>query len=99
MIERHVYIRLLDGHRGERDDLAARIQAVIQSLPDVMSVSIGTPADEHASVSWDIAATVRFESAAALEGFRTDRTHRQLVAELLKPRMSSFQAWNFAVAP
>lgn len=100
MIERVVLIKLNDedAHEEERNRVANHARRVLPLLPGVLSVSIGTPADERCEKSWDISIIVRFAELSDLPRYRDDPDHRAFVDQFLAPKMSAIKAWNFDVA-
>ena len=98
MIERHVYVKLKDEHATDE----ARSQAVertreLASIPGVLSVSVGTPADLSSLAAWDFCIRLEFESIEAVEAYRVHPDHQRYLDEFLAPRADVRKAWNFEV--
>lgn len=97
-IERYVYVRLSEQYTAEREDVAAHTRKVLAALPQVLSVSVGIPADDHADKAWDLSIALRFASLADVEAYRVHPDHRRYVDDYLRPRMKVIKAWNFVVS-
>ena len=98
MIERHVYVKLNDEHATDE----SRAQAVersreLASIPGVLSVSVGTPADLSSLAAWDFCIRLEFESIEAVEAYRIHPDHQRYLEEFLDPRTTVKKAWNFEV--
>ena len=98
MIERHVYVRLHEQYRGQRDEMVAHTLEVFKTIPGVVSIKVGTPADDNASAAWDLCLTVGFAAIDDVEPYLVDPVHRKYVDEYLTPRSQVKKAWNFVVA-
>ena len=96
-IDRYVFVRLNKEHAAEREEVAAHTARILATLPGVVQVTTGTPADEHADAAWDVSIVVRFASIDDVEPYRVHPEHRRYVDEYLAPRMDVIKAWNFAV--
>jgi Stress responsive A/B Barrel Domain len=97
MIERHHYFKLKaeHAHPEGRDEVVRQLLEVLPSVPGVIGVSAGVPADADAERSWDVFVTVRFASLAEVDGYCAHPTHRELVDRFLSPRVDVKKAWNF----
>ncbi len=100
MIERHHYFRLIEAYATPegREDTARRTIAALSSLPGVLAISAGLPADDHAEAAWDLAVTVRFASLEDVEAYRVNADHRRFVDDVLAPRIDVKKIWNFTIA-
>lgn len=99
MIERYHFLKLKPEFRSDehRRDTLTRVRAVLPTVPGVLSVTAGEPADEEAAAGWDVSIVVRFASLADVAPYRADPTHRRFVDEVLAPRVEFKKAWNFEV--
>lgn len=100
MIERHHYLKLKNGHANPegRAETVRRVLEVLPTLPGVLGVTAGVPADPEAERSWDVFISVRFASLADIATYRSDTGHRGFVDEFLAPRVEMKKAWNFSVS-
>ena len=100
MIERYVFIRLDEQHATQqgRAEVVTRTREVLPKLPGVVSVTVGTPADDSSAGAWDISIVVRFQRVEEIAGYSQHPDHRVYVDEFLAPRMKVIKAWNFEVA-
>lgn len=98
MIERYVFIKLKDEHLHERGALAQRIAEVVGTVPGVVGVRAGTPAEERSASAWDLSVAIRFERLEDVEPYKVHPDHRRLVDEELRPKMIILKAWNFALS-
>ena len=100
MIERYVFIKLKDAHATTtgKADVVEETKAKLPGLPGVLSVTVGTPADEATQSSWDVSIVVRFAKIEEVENYRVHPVHRDYVDNFLRPQMESIKAWNFEVA-
>lgn len=97
MISRVVLVKLKAERLAEREAIAAHARQVLGSLADVVSATVGVPADEASARSWDLCFEVRLADAAALERYGQDPTHRAFVEGYMGPRAEMRKAWNFEV--
>ena len=98
MIERYVFVRLKPEHATEhgRAEVRAR-SAALASIPGVVSLAIGTPADAGARSAWDFSLVVRFDSLAAVERYLEHPAHHAYYEGFLEARAQVIKAWNFEV--
>lgn len=98
MVGRYVFIRLKPQFRGEElGETVRHSRAVLESLPQVIRVDVGTAADVHAQKGWDISLALTFEDLAAVEAYRAHPAHRAYVDTFLRPRLEVLKAWNFTI--
>ena len=99
MIERYHFLKLKPEFAApeRRHEAAARVRAVLPTVPGVLSITVGEPADAEAAAGWDLSIVVRFATLADVAVYRAHPTHRQLVDEVLTPRVEFKKAWNFDV--
>ncbi len=97
MVQRIVLLKLKDGSLGERDRLAARTRDVLAETTGVVRSEVGTPADDAAERSWDLAFSIWLESTDALAAYQAHAGHRHLVDQELAPHVEVRKAWNFSV--
>ena len=97
MIERHHYLKFKAEYATpeERETAAARTLEVLPTVPGVLGVTVGVPADDAAIAPWDLMITVRFPSLAEIEPYRAHPDHRRFVDEFLAPRVEVKKNWNF----
>ena len=98
MIERIVLVKLSEAAVAESRAVADHSRGVLRSLPGVLAVDVGRPADEPTAANWDLAMVLRFETLDDVEAYRIHPDHRAYVDEFLAPRMKVIKAWNFEVA-
>jgi hypothetical protein len=63
----------------------------------VVALTVGTPADEAAAASWDLALTVRFRSVDDIAGYLHHPLHTEWKTRSLQPQLEFIKAWTFAV--
>ena len=99
MIESYHFLKLKPEFATpeRRHETAARVRAVLPTVPGVLGVVVGEPADDEAAAGWDLSIVVRFARLADVATYRAHPTHRQLVDEVLAPRVEFKKAWNFDV--
>jgi len=99
MVERYVFIKLKDAMSTaeRRREVVERARAVLPTVPGVVSVRVGEPADGAAVASWDVSIAVRFASIDAVEPYRAHPDHRAFVDGFIRPRMQIIKAWNFDI--
>ena len=98
MVERYVFVRLKPEHATPhgRGEVCARSTA-LASIPGVISVTIGPPADAGARSAWDVSLVVRFASLAAVEQYLEHPGHAAYYEGFLEPRVQVIKAWNFEI--
>ncbi len=97
MIDRHHFLKLAPDFAtpAGRAEVVARTLAVLPSVPGVVAVTAGAPADDATAAEWDVVIVVRFATLADVAPYRADPTHRRFVDEFLAPRVAAKAAWNF----
>jgi hypothetical protein len=97
MIERHVLIKLKAEFANDaaRREIADATLAAIRAIPQVRAVSVGVPADAHASSAWDISLVVDFDSLADVQPYMDDAGHQRFTVEYLRPKVEVVKHWNF----
>jgi hypothetical protein len=97
MIERHVLIKLKAEHANpaSRAEIAAATLKAIEAIAQVRAVSVGVPADEHATSAWDISLVVDFDSLADVQPYMDDPGHQRFTVEYLRPKVEVVKHWNF----
>jgi len=100
MIERYVFIKLNADHATDagRAAVAAHSREIFPTIPGVVGVRVGVPADEAALRSWDISIAVQFASTDDVEPYRQHPIHLAYVNEYLAARKEVLKAWSFDVA-
>jgi len=96
VVERYVFVRLKHATPHGRAEVCAR-SAALGSIPGVISVTIGTPADPSARSAWDLSLVVRFASLAAVEQYLEHPGHAAYYEGFLEPRVQVIKAWNFEI--
>lgn len=98
MIERHVYVKLESEHATAegRQAIVERTQE-LASIPGVVSVRVGLPADDASLAAWDACLVITFESIDAVEPYRVHPIHQAYLDDFLNPRAEVKKAWNFEV--
>ena len=99
MIERYHFLKLKPEFAAPDrvHEVVARVRAVLPTVPGVLSVTAGEPADDEAAAGWHVSIVVRFATLADVATYRAHPTHRQFVDEVLAPRVEFKKAWNFDV--
>ena len=96
MIERYVFVRLKPEHATEHGRAEVRARSLaLASVPGVLGLSVGTPADPSARSAWDFSLVVRFDSLAAVERYLEHPSHAAYYEGFLEPRAQVVKAWNF----
>jgi hypothetical protein len=97
MIQRFVLVKLKEDYanRQIREELAARSREILPSVPGVLGVSVGVPADEATEGAWDLSLIIELTSLAQIPAYLAHPLHRDYVDNLLKPKMEVLKAWNF----
>ena len=99
MIERVAIIKLKPEHANAqaRANIAQRARDELGSIPGVVRLSAGYPADPASEASWAVIVTIRCASMADLDAYRAHPAHRRFADEFLAPRSEVRKAWNFVV--
>lgn len=97
MIERHVLIKLKAEHSNEtaRREIAQATLTALREIPQVRSVSVGVPADEHATAAWDLSLVVNLASLSDVQPYMDDPGHQRFTHEYLRPKVEVVKHWNF----
>jgi len=97
MIERHVYIKLNDDLAQEqgRAEVAAKSRE-LATIPGVLRLDVGLPADPASLAAWDLCLRLEFESLEAVEAYRVHPDHVRYL-DFLATRAAARKAWNFRV--
>ncbi len=96
MIQRSVLLRLHAQARDRRDAIGLECLRLLRSRPMVSSASVAawSPRLESEHPGWDLAITVVFVDAAALEAYERDPVHAAFVRDRLAPRVESRSAFS-----
>lgn len=99
MIERVVLIKLSDQEANTvgREKVVNHARRVLPTIPGVLSLTVGTPADAESAKSWDISIVVRLTEASDVARFKDDPDRKAFFEQFLGVRMSFMKAWNFEV--
>lgn len=97
MIERIVLFKLKDEYCNDaaRAEIAERSRKDLSALEQVVSVSVGVPADEASEKSWDLSLIVRFKNLEDVAAYIVDPAHRAYVDDYMTERTEMKKAWNF----
>lgn len=97
MIERHVLIKLKSEFSNEqaRREIADATWNALRAIPQVRAVSVGVPADEHATSAWDLSLVVDLDSLADVQPYMDDAGHQRFTVEYLRPKVEVVKHWNF----
>ena len=100
MIQRVVLVKLKDEFTvdASREALAARSREILLTVPGVLGVTVGVPADGATETAWDLSLVIEFERLDQIPAYIAHPTHRDFVDNLLKPQMEVLKAWNFDTA-
>ena len=99
MIERIVLFKLKEPYSNDaaRAEIAERSRKDLSGLRQLISVSVGVPADDHALAGWDISLVVRFASMDDVDAYVVDPDHRAYVDDYMAERVEVRKAWNFRI--
>jgi hypothetical protein len=96
VVDRYLFVKLLDGESAERVVIADHLQRELASVAGADRVTVGVPADDSAS-RWDLSIVVRAEDVAAWE--RIAARVAPLLTEWLPARAAVIKAWTFQLRP
>lgn len=99
MIERYVFLRFNEEYATPegRQEAAEHSRSVLPTIPGVVSVRVGTPADDTSDGRWDLALVIGFASLDDVEPYRVHPIHMSFVNDFLASRVIVRKAWNFEV--
>ena len=100
MIERVVLVKLAAAHatpEGQGVIVDAAL-AMLPTIPGVLAVTAGAPADEPSATSWDVLIVTRFASRETMACYPDHPIHRRFVDEIVAPRSEVRKVWSFTVA-
>ena len=92
MIDRYCFFRLHPG--GDRDEAIARCRAALVGAREVVSLSIGTPADDSAR-KWDVGVVIRCEDLDALAALLARPAVAAFFDAWLAEHAVVVKAWSF----
>ncbi len=97
MFDRFVFVKLKDQWANDDGvaEFVAESRRVLPSLPGVVRVRAGRPADAHAGKGWDACLVLGFESLEAIETYRVHPKHQAFLDDFLGPRVEAKRVWNF----
>jgi hypothetical protein len=87
----------IPGDRAAQDEVIAASQ-VLKSIPGVLSLKAGTMIPSERPIvdnSFDIALSVTFTDAKAMQHYLTHPDHIQLVEETLKPLVDKIRVYDY----
>lgn len=98
MIERYVFVKLKPEYATEQGLAGVRAHSeTLRTIPGVLALVIGTPADAGAGAAWDLSLALRFASLADVAGYLADPVHGAYYDGFLRERVAAIKAWNFEV--
>jgi hypothetical protein len=99
MIERFAFVKLAPEHATDqvRRALAREAFEVLRSLPGVLAMTVGFPADADSAKAWDLCINVRFASLEHAAAYRAHPTHRRFVDEVVAPVSAARKGWTFEI--
>ena len=99
MIERFAFVKLAPEHAtdAERRALADQALATLRSLPGVVSMTVGLPADPDSAKAWDLCVNVRFANLDDAAAYRAHPVHRRFVDDVIAPRSAARKGWTFSI--
>ena len=77
------------------DEVIAESRRVLPSLPGVLRLRAGRPADEHSGKGWDVCLVLGFATLEDIETYRVHPLHQAFLEEFLGPRVEAKRVWNF----
>jgi hypothetical protein len=100
VVVRTVYLKLHDdlATPDGRAALAASARENLATIPGVLHVDAGVPAEPATAGAWDVALHIRFASMDHVEAYIVDPGHVAWVRDVLAPRTAFRKAWNFDVS-
>lgn len=98
MIERYVFVKLKEEYATEQSLATIRGRSeTLRTIPGVLGLVIGTPADPGAKSAWDLSLVVRFATLADVQRYLVDPIHGAYYEGFLRTRVEVIKAWNFEV--
>lgn len=99
LIQRVVFVRLAREYQtdGDRELIAEHTRQVLGGISLVRHLVVGVAGDSRARRDWDLVILARFEDLAAVEEYRTEKTHRAYVDVYLRPMLGQIRVWNFEI--
>jgi len=96
VIQRTVLLRLHPEHRPGLDELGQRMLRLLRALPMVAQADVAVWRSEiqDEDPGWDLAVTVVFVDAAALDAYGHDEVHACFVREHLVPLVAQRHAFS-----
>lgn len=96
MIHRYTFVRLSD--ESGRDDALARCRAALDGAPEVLALSLATPADDSAR-RWDLAIEIRCADLGALAALLARPPVAAYFDDWLPAHAVVVKAWSFTAHP
>lgn len=93
MVERIMLFKL--NEPATRDEVAARTQEALSSLPDVEELSVGVPADASSEKSWDLSVVLGVANLALLTSVLESPAFLRYLDDTMKERYAVLKAWTF----
>lgn len=99
MVIRTVYVKMHDdvANPAGREALVSSAREVLPTVPGVVGVHAGVPAEESTAGAWDVALHIQFERIEDVDPYMVDPGHVAWVRDVLAPRTAFRKAWNFDV--
>jgi hypothetical protein len=79
----------------ERSLFAAQVRIALSSLPGVVGLGVGLPADAAAEKSWDLLVTLRFANAREEAAALSSDVYLRCWKDLLEPSSQVSKRWSF----
>lgn len=93
MVERIMLFKLVDS--STRDELAALTQKKLSQLKWLEELSIGLPADEASSKSWDLSVVMGFATLDELNATLESAPFQAYLSYDMNGRYEVLKAWSF----
>jgi hypothetical protein len=98
VVERYLFVKLLDAEVEEREAIAAHVRDELRAVAGADAVVVGVPADASAS-RWDLSITIRADDVAAWDRLAFSPRVFALLDEWLPERAAVVKAWTFELRP
>ena len=98
MITRVALVKLAPAHAtlAGRQAIVDAALGMLPTIPGVLAVTAGAPADEPSAKSWDVLIVTRFAALETMASYPDHPTHRRFVDEIVSPRSEVRKVWSFA---
>ena len=92
MVDRILLFKLVDS--AARDEVAAVLTRELATLPSLVHIHVGLPADEASAKSWDVSCVLRFATLTDLDAALAGATFQTCLSALAE-RCAVIKAWSF----